>query len=348
LEPLLSALLTALAASALLSFPVRWLVLALGAIDRPNDRSSHVVPTPRGGGLAIVLGTLIGVICFAPVNRDVVVFLASVSVVAGVSFFDDFRSLSFGIRLATQGCAALVLILGLGLVVHSVELPAFEWLPPYWVGLVLSILFVVGYCNFFNFMDGINGIAAIQAALCASTLALLLNGVGATDWSILAAAVAGAAIGFLPHNFPRARMFMGDVGSVTLGFTLAVLTMVAHSRGVPWPGLLLVHGAFLFDSVFTLIKRLSRGQNIFRPHREHVYQRLVQRGLSHTNSTLIYTGLGAVCCLAGYLYSEANTAGRWIALSLPLILFSIVALAAHRRILENPTPHSLSTGSDVS
>ncbi|SIO55382.1 Fuc2NAc and GlcNAc transferase [Singulisphaera sp. GP187] len=324
--------LLALIVSAVLAFPVRWLILRLGGIDRPNERSSHEAPTPRGGGLAIVLGTALVVAWFGVPGREAMVFGLCVAAVAAVSLVDDFRSLSFATRLVVQVGAAAVAIVGLDLPVGTIDMPSAAVRVPHVAGLVLAVAFVVAYSNFFNFMDGINGIAACQASLSALTLGLLLWQGGDAPGAVVAAAIGGAAAGFLPHNFPTARIFMGDVGSVTLGFALALLSMIAHERaGVPGPALLLVHGAFLFDAVFTLLKRAVRGENVLRPHREHNYQLLVRGGMSHRATTLIYFAMSAGCCLAGSLYGQAGTEGRWAALLVPLVALAILAVMAHRR-----------------
>lgn len=329
-RPVLATLLACLAAG-LLAFPVRWLVLRFGVVDRPNDRSSHEIPTPRGGGLAIVLGVVLTVPWFVSPERAYWILGLCVAAVALVSIVDDFRSLSFATRLAIQGGAAVVAVVALGVPVRSIDLPAVAVALPAWLGLVIAVLFVVAYSNFFNFMDGINGIAATQAVVSATTLAMLFQQAGDLSGAVVAGAIAGAAAGFLPHNFPAARIFMGDVGSVTLGFALAVLSMIAHTRGgVPWPALLLIHGAFLFDTVFTLIKRLLRGENVVRPHREHNYQLLIRGGKSHFAVTSTYGVISAGCCIAGYLYATNGPAFRWGALALPLLGLSTLAVWAHR------------------
>ncbi len=156
---------------------------------------------------------------------------------------------------------------------------------------------------------------------------MLFQQAGDLSGAVVAGAIAGAAAGFLPHNFPAARIFMGDVGSVTLGFALAVLSMIAHTRGgVPWPALLLIHGAFLFDTVFTLIKRLLRGENVVRPHREHNYQLLIRGGKSHFAVTSTYGVISAGAALPDTFMRPTVRRSVGELLALPLLGLSTLAV----------------------
>lgn len=324
---------TGLAASLLLTFPVRKLTRSWGIVDRPNERSSHRVATPRGGGLAIVIACLLTILCLVPLGAGFGLTTGCVFVVALVSLCDDVRSLSFALRLATQTVAAIVLVIALHLPVKALDLPGHAWILPEWLGLFLSILFIVAYCNFFNFMDGINGLACGQGALTGAALVPLTYGGGDRVEAVIAATISGAAAGFLPHNFPKARIFMGDVGSVTLGFTLAVLSQVAHSRGnVPWTAILLVHAVFLFDACATVLKRAIRGQPVWRPHREHSYQLLVRSGWSHVRTSLVFWLLTAESCLAGLVYAWTEGAVQWAALLVTVASLVALSVYAHWRI----------------
>ena len=196
--------------------------------------------------------------------------------------------------------------------------------------MALAVLFVVAYCNFFNFMDGINGLAAGQAVITAACLSILLSRVGCGASALVAAVVCGAAAGFVPHNFPAARIFMGDVGSVTLGFGLALLSLVVHSRGgVPWTAVILVHAVFLFDATFTIVKRLWRGENITSPHREHNYQLLVRSGWSHVSTTLTVLMLSTGSCLAAFCYARFAAPIQWSALVGTAAGLTAYAVIAH-------------------
>ena len=200
--------------------------------------------------------------------------------------------------------------------------------------MALAVLFVVAYCNFFNFMDGINGLAAGQAVITAACLSVLLYQVDCGSAALIAAVSCGAAGGFVPHNFPAGRIFMGDVGSVPLGFGRALLSLVLHSRGgVPWTAVILVHAVFLFDATFTIGKRLWRGENITSPHREHNYQRLVRCGWSHVCTTIIIMILTNGSCLAAFCYARFATPIQWstlIGTAAGLTAFAVIAHTSGR------------------
>ncbi len=245
-------------------------------LDHPNERSSHVTPTPRGGGIAIVAVTLLGSLFWMTPKFAVVAGLALV--IAVVSFIDDLRHLPAKLRLLIQFAVAVPV--------------ALLFMPPLWAPVVA--FWIAGLTNAYNFMDGIDGIAGGQAVVAG--LAWALFGM-ATQQTLVAAAgllIAGSSAGFLTQNWQPARIFMGDVGSAFLGFMFASLTVMA------WPNVKLVIAGvlvvwpFVADTAFTLIRRALRRERVLEAHRSHIYQRLNQRGLSHAAVAAIYVGLAAV------------------------------------------------------
>ncbi len=320
----------AFALSYALTSPIRLLVLRFGIVDRPNSRSCHQTPTPRAGGLAIVLTMGLVIPWLVPLDSQAIRVGLLIVIVAAVSLLDDLFSLSFKLRLAVQMAAAVATVTGLGLSIRALDLPGLVVALPHWLGMVLAVLFVVAYCNFFNFMDGINGLAAGQAVITAACLSTLLYRADCGSAALVAAVICGAAAGFAPHNFPAARIFMGDVGSVTLGFGLALLSLVVHSRGgVPWTTVLLVHAAFLFDATFTIGKRLWRGENITSPHREHNYQLLVRCGWTHVSTTLTVLMLSTGSCLAACFYAWFAAPIQWSVLAGTAAGLTAYAAIAH-------------------
>lgn len=263
------------AVSYVLGFVVWRMLRAWQVIDRPNERSSHTEATPRGGGLAILAVWLIGAGVLAGRSGSGLAWLAVGlgGVLALVSFVDDRRPLPWWVRLGVQLVVAVVASLGL-----AGDAPA------WWLGLLAVLL--AGYANAFNFMDGVNGLAAGQAAISAVGMAAMALAAGLPPTHpavILSVLLAGAAAGFLPHNFPRARMFMGDVGSVPLGFMLMFLTAWLARDGGAWLWLPLgaLHAGFVLDTSITMFRRAWRGEKVHEAHREHFYQRLVRAGWSH-------------------------------------------------------------------
>jgi Fuc2NAc and GlcNAc transferase len=263
---------------------LRWQI-----IDNPNPRSSHARPTVRGGGIGMVFVVLLAtweVSGPSPASVSWCI-LASTSLIAAVSFCDDIKSVGAATKFATHSVAAVAALVmlkvcGLGLIVDS---GGFPW-PAVALVWFLVFLWIVGYTNAFNFMDGINGLAAGQAVVTGFGMALVgglaLHGYDSTP-VLCSVAVASAALGFLPHNFPQARMFMGDVGSAPLGFCLAALALWLAMDAGAWLliPLVLLHANFVLDAGITLFRRIFRGERWYKPHREHFYQRLIRSGKSH-------------------------------------------------------------------
>ncbi len=271
----------AAAACALLTGVVRHFALRRGLLDVPNARSSHLSATPRGGGLAIVLTASVAFVALA-VSGEMRAQLLWALVgggggVAAVGFADDRRPVPAGVRLAVHLLAAVWAVYWLGglteLTVgrHVLRLG--------WGGDALAILVIMWALNLFNFMDGIDGIAASEAVFVTSaalpSLAWLDVAGGVSAASLL---VAAATLGFLPWNWPPARIFLGDVGSGYLGYLIATLTL-ASVRERPesaWIWLIL-GGLFFVDATITVVRRFVSGERVYEAHRTHAYQRLARR-----------------------------------------------------------------------
>ncbi len=255
-------------------------------IDHPGERRSHAAATPRGGGIAIVVAMLVGVLALA--MRDpwratqLLGFALALLLVAGVGWWDDHRPLSVGARLGVHGLAGSIL----SVVVFSAYGDLWLAIAAFAAAMVLT--------NVWNFMDGINGLAASQAALVAAALATVLSG---NAWAWVGWALVAACLGFLPFNFPRARIFLGDVGSGALGFALAALAVMAAGAQRPeWPLVLLPLAAFVIDAGLTLARRIWRREPWWTAHTQHAYQRWA-RSTGHAQVTLAYaawTSLGVL------------------------------------------------------
>jgi UDP-N-acetylmuramyl pentapeptide phosphotransferase/UDP-N-acetylglucosamine-1-phosphate transferase len=248
--------------------------------------------------VSIVAGTAVGVVLLG--SGSTISFpwswiLAASGAVAFLGWRDDKVSLPVAVRLLVELTAAFVVIAAAGYV-REVVLPAGRLLELGVLGLPLTILWIVGFTNIFNFMDGIDGLAASQGLVAALGWILICGVEPLTSASVVGTALSAACLGFLFHNWAPARIFMGDVGSLFIGFLLAVLPVGVGGGAPPGgflPGLLLVW-PFVFDGGFTLIRRLLRGENVTSPHRSHLYQRLVISGLSHGAVASLYTGLSLV------------------------------------------------------
>lgn len=292
------------AAAALLSFSIAWLwrhwALRRGVLDVPGQRSSHATPTPRGGGVGLWLAMLAALLVAQPLgqaNTGVVVGLALAGL---VGFIDDLRPLSPAMKLAGQTLAAVALALALPVL-----------LPQGWPGAsgpLLAAALALFLMNAWNFMDGIDGIAAL-CAVSVAAVALIAGGGGLAPW------LGAAALGFLPLNAPRARLFMGDCGSHALGFAVAVLVLDAQrppgampdSAGPAVFPLLAACAPFVVDVLGTLAQRARDGERLASAHRRHLYQRLVQCGYSHARVTAAYAG--AMLAAGGAVYWIDTTTG---------------------------------------
>lgn len=259
----------------------------VGPIDLPNHRSLHQVAVPRSGGIGILGGIAVG---FAVAMPPVSLWVALGGLV-GISLLDDFRPLPARVRFLTQLVAA--------------SLAAWIWVPPEWglVGQVASVLFMVWMANLYNFMDGANGLAGGMAVFGFAAYALAASLAGQLELAVWSACIAAAAGGFLAFNFDPARIFMGDVGSVPLGFLAAVLGLRGLQLDV-WPAWfpLLVFSVFIVDATVTLLRRGLRREKVWLAHREHYYQRLIQSGWSHRRLALaayllMFATAGSACLL---------------------------------------------------
>jgi UDP-N-acetylmuramyl pentapeptide phosphotransferase/UDP-N-acetylglucosamine-1-phosphate transferase len=269
--------------------PVLIPLLRRAAIDIPNTRSSHTVPTPRGGGAPIAVGVAAAALLIH--STIAVIFAVAVVVFAAIGFADDVAHLPAGRRLAMQGLAGLAIA---GVLVGRIGLPPAVMA----VGVVVLAVWLIGFVNAFNFMDGVNGISAAHALIGGAFYACLgwwrpdafLAGGGA--------AVAAGALAFLPWNAVRARVFLGDSGSYGLGVALALLAAYSMTRHIPPEAALAPLGLYLADTGWTLQRRVRIGERIFEAHRTHIYQQLCDAGWSHQRVTMATAiGTAAVCLL---------------------------------------------------
>jgi Fuc2NAc and GlcNAc transferase len=282
---------------------VRGRMLARGRLDVPNERSSHAVPTPRGGGLAIA-AVVLGGLSFAALLGWIPFHVAMALVGGGlligaIGWLDDWFNLSAWPRLLVHAMAAAWALAWLGgmprlqVGAGSVGLGL--------AGSLLAMLGIVWATNFYNFMDGIDGIAGVQAVAAGIAGGVLLMLAGAADLAGAAVLVGAASAGFLVWNWAPARIFMGDVGSGLLGYLFAVLAVASENRGaVPLLVWTLLLGVFVVDATLTLLRRARNREPVFAAHRKHAYQRAVQAGMSHarvSTMVLLLNGALALLCL---------------------------------------------------
>jgi FlaA1/EpsC-like NDP-sugar epimerase/UDP-N-acetylmuramyl pentapeptide phosphotransferase/UDP-N-acetylglucosamine-1-phosphate transferase len=314
------------------------------ALDVPNARSSHSNATPRGGGVvmvvAVTVGMLAGAIAFPAWRPLALSFLPAALVIAGVSFIDDRRPLPTWLRFAVHVGSALALVAMTG-IWRQIELPWAAILPLGGVlASVITVLWIVGLSNAYNFMDGIDGIAGLQAVFAGMAWAAAGIALDSLPIAVMGVLISSSAAGFLLHNWSPARIFMGDVGAVFLGFTFAALPLLAAPADPRAPIFAaLVVWPFIVDSAFTLARRTLRGEPIFAAHRQHVYQRLVETGLSHGQVATTYGLFSLIGSLLGAAY-WVNPQGSAIAVvaGLPLMMLGLIVVLSwrERRLLRAP------------
>jgi UDP-N-acetylmuramyl pentapeptide phosphotransferase/UDP-N-acetylglucosamine-1-phosphate transferase len=280
-------------------------------LDHPNARSSHARPTPRGGGLAVVPITLVAWVAGAGFDlpAGLAVILCGAVALALLSWIDDLRSLPAALRLAVQAVTV-----GVGIAWLDDHGLIFQGLLPAWLDALAAGLLWLWFINLFNFMDGIDGISGVEAICIGAGLAALAAATahGAPPaW--FGATLAAAAAGFLVWNWHPARIFLGDVGSVPIGFLLGFLLLALAARGF-WAAALILPAYYLADATITLGRRAWRRERIWQAHAEHYYQRAVQSGMSHAQvslavlaANLVLIGL-ALTSLSAPLLSLAGAA----------------------------------------
>lgn len=300
-------------------------------IDAPNERSSHTRPKPRGGGVGVLAGLAMGlaVAVFAhPLERPTRVLLACALICAAVGLWDDLRGLSVRPRLALEFLVAGWLVFETGPLV-SLPLPAPLDLPLGIGGYLFPVVWLVGVMNFFNFMDGIDGLAGGQAMAVA--LAACLTAWSA-DASLLAGLLVAALAGFLPFNWWPSRIFLGDVGSLPIGLVLAALPLLAPTADRHRAVLATAIGLtlFLLDPVLILWRRFWRGAPLGQPHREHLYQQIATPGTPHAGVALALVGTGVALSAVGAA-TFVWPAGAWAGVAVSCTAFAAEREAANRK-----------------
>ncbi len=303
----------------IVSYLLTWIIKIFSTkkkiLDIPNERSSHSVPTPRGGGLAIVVTWYAGIsILFFSGDLSSKLYFALLSgiLLAAISLLDDVIHIRPVIRLSVQFITVV-----LSFVLLNGIQPLFfngKELLPTIILYTFTIVGVVWFINLYNFLDGIDGYASVEAIALAFALFLI------TGQSINLIFIASVS-GFLIWNWPKARIFMGDVGSTQLGFTIAVLGIYYHNEQklsvIYW---LILTAPFWFDATLTLFRRWRNKENLSQAHRKHIYQRLVQSGFSHLKVDILLSLLNAVLIILVYLSFKFNR------FQIPLLILTLIAM----------------------
>jgi UDP-N-acetylmuramyl pentapeptide phosphotransferase/UDP-N-acetylglucosamine-1-phosphate transferase len=266
--------------------------------------------------------------------------LIGASVVALLGFVDDVRPLPALVRLIVQvAVATLVLTIVLRDRTFAVSL-ASRMQVVLGAAVPLSVVFVVGTTNIYNFMDGMDGLAATQTMSAGLALGVCAGAAGQGDLALIAFVLVAATAGFFVHNAPPATLFLGDAGSTFLGFTFSALALVAATRPAPVPlGVVpMALAPFLLDGTFTILRRAMRGERVWRPHKTHLYQRAVASGLAHREVLVVYAGWSAVAAAGGMLAARCTALGELAMAIAMLVPFSFVWMWVVRREARSTLP----------
>ncbi len=304
----LLALLVGLVLALLLTPVVEKIAPRIGALDRPALRRVHEKVTPTGGGLAIFAAFWLAVVvggAFRHTPEIVGIFVGSVVLVA-VCLADDIRKLHWAPRLVSQIIVAIIVIQW-GVRIEGITNPLALWggssylVLGRWSG-PLTVFWIVFMINAINWIDGLDGLAAGVCTIAAATFTIMAVSGGLGAVAVLGAAMAGACLGFLPYNFNPARIFMGDTGAMFLGYMLAYISISGPFKSTAVLAVLvpfLVMGVPIYDTLITGIKRITQGKPVYNADRTHLHHRLLDRGLSVTQTVLIYYAItGVLCALA--------------------------------------------------
>lgn len=269
--------------------------MAQDLLDIPNNRSSHTVPTPRGGGLAIVIVLLLsGVVSLflpqAPIDVLVCLLLATLAF-SLLGWQDDKHDLPASVRFLIQ---LLIAVFASGWLLWA-AVPGYSTSFALLALLLLSTLWIAWMANLYNFMDGIDGISAVESLILGATTSYWFAISGVASMAIICIAVAGASVGFMRWNWSPAKIFMGDVGSLALGAFFAIIAIIGTTRlDIPLLAFLILYAVYLADSGVTLLHRIIKKEKWWQAHRSHFYQRAVQSGFSHAQVSLSVMALNII------------------------------------------------------
>ncbi|MGB4069520.1 MAG: glycosyltransferase family 4 protein [Nitrospira sp.] len=338
---------------ALLAFVSAWLITRslcspksfLSIFAHPNDRTLHSTPTPQTGGLAVIVSVVIALLAAASVLALVrpsqpllpkgvasgsLWIVVSMLLVFTVSFIDDCIGLPASLRLGVQAAAAFIIISGVGLTLSSIPIPGGLTIELGLAAIPVSALLLIWMANLYNFMDGMDGFAGGMTFWGFGFLAYFGWQTHFPVMLIISTFVAMGALGFLMHNFPPARIFMGDAGSITLGFLAGTFMLLGVRDGIfdLWVPIM-IFSPFIADATATLLRRALRRKRIWEAHREHYYQRVVLSGWSHRRTVLAEYGIMILCGGLAVAYHHSTDKGRLIILGAWAGMFVLLAMLVH-------------------
>jgi len=334
----------AAAVSLLLTPAVKAIAFKIGAVDRPNARKVHTRIMPRLGGLAIYAAFATGLAALLPFlpdamlggydKRFIAALLAGGTIIVLIGALDDRFELSAKVKLLGQIAAASVVVFGFGIRIDLLNIPFGESMQPVaeWLAIPLTILWIVGCTNAINLIDGLDGLAAGVSGIAIATVLVMAVITGSEPVMLLSAPLLGGIVGFLRHNFHPAKIFMGDSGSLFLGFSLATLSMLGFKQVtiVSFVTPLLIIGVPLSDTFFAIVRRVVNKRPIFAPDKGHLHHCLRELGFSHRGTVLIIYGIAAFFGVTAIFMSTLvpSSSANWVTFVVIAVLVLILQIGA--------------------
>jgi len=319
------AMAAALLASILLTPLVIKLAFRIGAVDRPNYRKVHASVMPRIGGLAIFGAFLIGYAVLLPKDEHAAGILIGAVIIIVMGFLDDMLEITAKAKLAGQLAAAIVVVIWGGLQIEVVNLPFIGEFDFGYLSIPITIIWIIGITNAINLIDGLDGLAAGVSTIALITIAVMAMIMGNVFVIATASILAASSLGFLFYNFHPAKIFMGDTGSLFLGFMISVLALLGF-KNVAVVSLIIpviILGIPISDTFFAIVRRIRTKQPIMAPDKSHLHHCLLRSGFSHRQTVLIIYGLAILFGVAAVLFSQATVWGAILLIVVMLIAIEL-------------------------
>ncbi|WP_019154275.1 glycosyltransferase family 4 protein [Robertmurraya massiliosenegalensis] len=305
---------------------VKKIAFKIGAIDQPNNRKVHKQVMPRLGGLAIVISFATGLIFFIPDTMNAWPILVGALFIVVIGTLDDIKEISPRTKLAGQLLAAAVTVMG-GIQIDYITLPSGEVLHFGYFAIPLTIIWIVGITNAINLIDGLDGLAAGVSSIALLTISGLALSMGNPLIALLSLLVLGSTVGFLVYNFYPAKIFMGDSGSLFLGYMISVLAVMGLFKNVAMFSLIIpiiILGVPIIDTTFAIIRRIVQKRPLAAPDRLHLHHCLIKLGFTHRQTVIIIYTLSALFGLAALIFTRATLWGSTLLLVAILVLVELI------------------------
>lgn len=328
LKKLIIAFLISFLTTFLLTYPIIKLAIRFNIMDIPNKRKVNKVPIPRMGGLGIVLGTTLGLLYLRPFQEHLLEIAIGAIIVAITGLLDDKFSLPPLIKLVGQLIPAVILIFA-GIDIERISLPFFgivELSVP--LRFVITAIWIIGITNAINLIDGLDGLASGVSTIALASIMVMAFLDGRLFVISLCITLIGSNLGFLIHNFHPAKVYMGDTGSLFLGYSIAVISILGLFKKVTLLGFIIpviVLALPIFDTLFAIIRRAKNGEKIMNPDKKHIHHQLLSIGLSHRQTVLMMYGISLIFGILGIVFSRASMG---LLLFVAFLLFIIVYILA--------------------